>query len=350
MNVANYRRISLIDVESKAFLLILLDRIRLHLDAQLLDEQFGFRPARGPGDGQQCMTRLVELAAAHGVPLHAGFVDFKQAFDSLDRGVLWEVLRVYRIHPKLISLLEDLYQGSTACVRANGSTSGQFHIHSGVRQGCPLSPVLFNVYMDFVIRIFQHRCHSQGISGFSVAYTIPGVGVRVACQGVRDLALLLYADDLVLLAPSRHQLVAALNLLEEVASEWGLIINFSKTEVMVINPAAAQSAPGQPQQTVQLGTGRHVQIVDHFRYLGILIDSSGDQGREIQRRISSAEFSFRTLKPVLLAKRGMSLSTKMLMFKTFVVPALTYAGPETWLPRHDLLQRVRTSFNSMLRR
>ena len=46
----------------------------------------------------------------------------------------------------------------------------------------------------------------------------------------------------------------------------------------------------------------------------------------------------------------MSLSTKMLMFKTFVVPALTYAGPETWLPRHDLLQRVRTSFNSMLRR
>jgi len=93
-----------------------------------------------------------------------------------------------------------------------------------------------------------------------------------------------------------------------------------------------------------------VRSVDHFRYLGIILDSTGEQDRELQRRISTAEYSFKRLRPALMAKRGLSLHNKSRLFKTFVVPALTYGGPETWALRNDQLQRMQTAYNSMLRR
>ena len=188
----NYRRISLLDVESKVYLLVLLARIRGYLDACFLDEQHGFRPNRGPGDGQFCFRRLVEVAASHAVPVFAGLVDFKQAFDSLDRATLWALLQAYGVHPKLVALLQDLYDGSTASVRANGHTSPPFPVTAGVRQGCPLSPTLFNVYMDFVARAFLHQCQQQGLSGFSIAYRpLPSSPSSPSPPLLRQLALLL---------------------------------------------------------------------------------------------------------------------------------------------------------------
>ena len=548
LNVGNFRRISLIDVESKAYLLIVLDRIRTHLDRCFLDEQHGFRPERGPGDGQFCLRRLVEVASAHAVPVYAGFVDFKQAFDSLDRETLWAMLKAYGVHPKLVALIQDLYQGTTARVRANGFLSDTVPFHSGVRQGCPLSPTLFNVYMDFVARILLRRCQERGIPGFQIAYNIPGEGVRPAAGGVRDLAMLLYADDLVLLAPSLEALTAALDVLEEVAAEWGLTINHDKTEVMIIQPPArqpqeqhasppqgqqgppqqqqrhpqtqgqqgpsqqqhhhpqpqgqqgpppqqqrqpqpqgqqepshqqqrhpqpqgqqvpsqqqqrqpqpqrqpepsrqqqrhpqpqgqqgpsqqqqrhhqpqgqqgpsqqqqrqpqpqrqpepsrqqqrhpqpqgqqrpsqqqqrhpqlqGQQGPSQQQQRhpqpqgqhepsqqrqqqpvqqqqpsdIRLASGSRVKVVNHFKYLGIMFDSNGSQNTELQRRICNASYAFRQLHPVLQARRGPSLQTKMLMYKTFVFPVLTYGGPETWALSAQQLQSLETAHNTFLRR
>ncbi len=114
VNVGNLRCISLIDVECKAYLLILLDRTCTHEDRCFLDEQHGFRPERGPGDGQFCQRRLVEVASVHAVPVYAGFVDFKQALDSLDRDTLWAMLKAYGVHPKLVALIQDLCHDTTA--------------------------------------------------------------------------------------------------------------------------------------------------------------------------------------------------------------------------------------------
>ena len=77
-------------------------------------------------------------------------MDFRKAFDSVNHEVMWRILKARGIHPKLLALIKDLYNGSRARVAAHGTESGWFDIRTGVRQGCPLSPLLFNIYMDFL--------------------------------------------------------------------------------------------------------------------------------------------------------------------------------------------------------
>ena len=81
-----------------------------------------------------------------------------------------------------------------------------------------------------------------------------------------------------------------------------------------------------------------------------MFDNSGSQHRELQRRICSASYAFRQLHPVIQARHGPSLQTKMLMYKTFVFPVLTYGGPETWALSAQQLQSMETAHNAFLRR
>ena len=90
------------------------------------------------------------------------FIDYKQAFDSVDRGVLWAALAQYGVDTHLISMVRALYENTGSRVQANGTLSHRFESHSGVLQGCPLSPLLFNVFLDQVLRDLQRMCPSGG--------------------------------------------------------------------------------------------------------------------------------------------------------------------------------------------
>ena len=104
--------------------------------------------------------------------------------------------------PKLLALIKDLYNGSRARVTAHGTESGWFDIRTGVRQGCPLSPLNFNIYMDFLARQVIHECEEASVRGFKVAYRINGELVSPT-EGLLNALMLLYADDRVLLAPEQ---------------------------------------------------------------------------------------------------------------------------------------------------
>ena len=80
------------------------------------------------------------------------FVDLRKAYDSVPRESLWQILRVYGVHAKLVELLEDLHKGTQVAVRMGGSMSERFDVRGGVQQGCVISPLLFNIYMDFVVK------------------------------------------------------------------------------------------------------------------------------------------------------------------------------------------------------
>ena len=183
------------------------------------------------------------------------FIDFKQAFDSLDRGTLWAILRAYGVHPHLVSLLEAYYQGGSSTVRANGSTSAPFSPAAGVRQGCPLSPLLFNVFMDFVLRCYLSKCDARGIPGVRFSFKLPDGTV-----GSRHLRHMSYADDLTLTPPSLGVALASLGVLEEVCDEWGLAINWDKSEMVVFAPGS--DPPDYPvPQSLPMGRGRHLKVV-----------------------------------------------------------------------------------------
>ena len=162
----NFRGVTLLEVCGKAYVTIIHNRIRQHLCNQLLDAQHGFRPGRGTAGALFSMRRLQELGRDWRAPLHAAFVDFRKAFDSVNREALWRLLEARGVAPKLVSLIRDLYDGCEACVVANGETSPWFPMATGVRQGCPMSPTLFNVYIDFLARLVAQRCQQRGVQGF----------------------------------------------------------------------------------------------------------------------------------------------------------------------------------------
>ncbi len=113
------------------------------------------------------------------------FVDFASAFDSVDRDSLWQIMAADGMLPKLLRLIKAYYSSTKIKVRASGSDSMPFEIRSGVRQGCALSPTLFNYILDWIL--------GKALQNY------PGVQVRANVH-VSDLA---YADDIVILSSVR---------------------------------------------------------------------------------------------------------------------------------------------------
>ena len=120
-----------------------------------------------------------------------GFIDLEKPYDRVNREALWKVLRMYHVGAKLLSGIKSMYVDSSACVRVKGGESEQFRINSGVRQGCIMSPWLFNVYADGVMKEVKMEMGRRGVS-----FLEDGREWR--------LSSLLYADDVVLCGESEE--------------------------------------------------------------------------------------------------------------------------------------------------
>jgi hypothetical protein len=295
-------------------------------------------------------------------------VDFRKAFDSVNREALWHVLQARGVHAKLLSLIKDLYSGCRACILSNGATSRWFAMSSGVRQGCPMSPTLFNVFIDFLARLVIAACKEKGVHGFTVAFRINGIlyAAPTGNPALLTLLMLLYADDMVLLAPNATALHMALLALEHITCDWGMAINYDKTKIVVFNPPPVtppaapqppppQPPPGQQQQQQQQHVactlrGGTVAEASHFSYLGGIAEASCQQEREISKRLRVAGVAFSCLRSRVFAARGVSLDTKMAIYKTTVVPALLYGAAESWAPTAAQLQQLDVFNTTCLRR
>ena len=344
MAPTNYRRISLITAAAKVYAYLLLQRMLPSLQGKLMDTLHAFLPGRGTGGSQFVLRRLVELATAARVPFYVVFVDFQRAFDSVDRDVLWAALLAYGVDPHLVDMVKVLYNDSGARVRANGCMSDRFPVTTGVRQGCPLSPLLFNVFVDCVLRDLQREYAARGIRGVSFDYQLPGQPVRS-----RELPHQAYADDVSGLLVGKRDADAAVAALAAVAARWGLSVNWDKTVAMQVQPTTVEGAVAPPTQ-VGSPPGPVCGCVPETRYMGQLFRSDGDMQAEVRRRISAASFAFHGLKNVLLDRRGRSLRTRGNIYKTFVLPRLLFGAPETWALTGAQLGGLSAVHNSLLRR
>ena len=317
----NWRGIMLLSVPSKILCRIILDRIQETVDKKLRKEQAGFRKDKSCTDHIATLRIIVEQCIEWQSSLYINFVDFEKAFDSIDRTVLWKLLRHYGLPTKLVTLIKNMYEGFTGHVIFNGQVSEGFQIGTGVRQGCLLSPLLFLIAIDWTMkRSTEH--HRTGIQW------------NLFSQ-LEDLD---FADDLALLSETHKHMQQKTERLQEKSSQLGLKINVGKTKVTKVNSRSSEPI------SLESGT---VEEVQDFIYLGSNISTNGGADKDVELRINKARHAFRTLRPVWLSSQ-LSITTKIRIFNTNVKPVLLY-GCETWKTTQSLNNKLQVFINSRLR-
>ena len=147
------------------------------MNHELPDVQAGFRKGRGTKDQIADIRWIIEKAREFQKNIYC-FIDYAKAFDYVDHNKLWKVLKEMGIPDHLTCLLRNLYAGQEATVRTGHGTTDSFQIGKGVCQGCILSPCLFNLYAEYIMR-------NAGLGEAQV-------GIKIARRNINNLR---YADD-----------------------------------------------------------------------------------------------------------------------------------------------------------
>nr|KAG5709545.1 hypothetical protein BaRGS_001595 [Batillaria attramentaria] len=319
---SNYRGIMLLSVPGKVLNRILLERMREAVDPMLRDQQAGFRRNRSCADQIASLRIIVEQSLEWNSPLYINFIDYEKAFDSVDREALWKLLRHYGVPGKIISLIQCTYQDMSCRIAHAGQLSESFEVKTGVRQGCLLSPFLFLLVIDWIMKT-------------TTAGRKNGIQWTLWTQ-LDDLD---FADDLALLSHSHSQMQDKTTRLEATSAGTGLKINRKKTELMKINTTA--------NTPVTVG-GEPIREVESFVYLGSVVDGQGGTDRDVTARIGKARAAMVMLKNIW-ASKVVSIRTKLRIFNSNVKSVLLY-GCETWRTTKTMQQKIQTFLNTCLRR
>ena len=145
---SNYCTTALISHASKVMLKILQARLRQYVNCELPVVQAGFRKGRETRDQIANILWIMEKASEFQKNIYFCFIDYAKAFDCVDHNKLWKILKEMGIPDHLTCLLRNLYAGQEATVRTRHGTTDWFQIGKEVRQGCILSPCLFNLYAE----------------------------------------------------------------------------------------------------------------------------------------------------------------------------------------------------------
>ena len=233
---STYRGLQIGSSLCKIIIVIIINRLSVWYEKQLLDQQQGFRAARGTTDGIFVAKSVQQITCKMKKPTFVLFVDLSAAFDHVERKWLFKMLSMG--YPKgtdqtMLKLLESLYSSTKTSLQE--SPDDTFELTVGVRQGGPESPLLYNLYMDFVLRIYVEQCRHQGIRFLQLKYKIPETASSTKKTAAGDMTIDWsgYADDLMLFFEDEKSLGNGLRILDKVFSKYRLKINTSKTKTMI---------------------------------------------------------------------------------------------------------------------
>jgi len=318
----NYRGISLLCHYSKIFTSILMERIRKKTEEILSEEQAGFRASRSTIDQIFTLRQLSEKYTDFSKDLFVCYVDFRKAFDSIWRKGLWTVLRSMGYPEKIVRLLENLYKGTFSTVRVGADVSDWFETIVGVLQGCMLSPLLFNIFLEIIM-----------------ARALNDVNAGAVLNG-NVISNLQFADDIAAMAESQDELQELVNNIVTESKKMGMAVNIEKTEVQHIGSM-------RKEVKIKIGDSKLNQVED-FIYLGGTISEDATTDQDVKRRIGLACGVMQSLCSIWKAK-NISLETKVKVYETLVLSVLLY-NSETWALKETAKQKLRVFEMNCLRR
>ena len=168
-------------------LIILVERVKSYLDSEIVPGQAGFRTGLGTRDQLFNMCLIMEKMREANIPLFICFIDYSKAFDCINYNKLWSAMNKIGRPAHLIALFENLYDSQSPSIHTPAGETEYFCNGKGVRQGCILSPHLFNIYTEIIMRLAITEEHNVKIGG-------------------KTISNLRYADDTALLATTENKL------------------------------------------------------------------------------------------------------------------------------------------------
>ena len=273
--------------------------------------QAGFREDHRCSDQLLVLRTLVEQEREARKPLYTCFVDFRKAYDSVPRDLLWEKLAGLGVRGTFLQGVKALYASVPMAVKTSDGLSDSFEAVMGVKQGCPLSPTLFGLYLDDFEVALERLSHMADLPSLS-AQRVLG---------------LLYADDLALVSKSPEGLQAQMDLLQAYAVKWQLTVNVDKTKAMVFLPSTPRARQVYPLPLSF--EGAPIELVQSFKYLGVELHSTKPFHTAAQSRTLPAERAQMALvtrcRQLGIGDPGLQLH----LWDALVKPVLLY-GVEFW--------------------
>ena len=300
---SDYRTISLISHASKIILRILTERLENKAKSYLGEDQYGFRKGLGTRDAIGVMRVLIDRSIEHDQKVFTCFVDYEKAFDRINWVKMMQILKNIGVDWKDRRLIRELYRNQTARVRIDNWLSEECIIGRGARQGCSLSPILYILYDEAMMK--------EAVEDLKQ-------GIQVGGEYISSVR---FADDKAIVADTAKGLQLLMTRLNEVTEEYGMKINIKKTKVMVV------TKKGHRKAKIEIA-GQELEQVSHYKYLGSILTEDGRCEKDMKTRLAMAKGTFNDKIAILSSKLDQDLKKRMI--KTLIWSIALYSA-ETWI-------------------
>ena len=295
----NYRGISHLPTISKLFSCVLNTRLTKYLEFNdfIVDEQNGFRKLRSCADHLFTLCSSVRNCKEKGQPTFACFIDMQKAFDRVERDCLLSKLLAVGVNGRFYTIIKSLYGMSKARVNVNGKFTDFFNINCGVEQGNKISPTLFSLY----------------VNDLAMEHNILNLGIPLDNE---KICILMYADDIVILAGSEDDLQQLLDTVNRWCPEWRMQINSSKTNIIHFRKMS------QNKTNVTFYIGEHdIGVISQYKYLGCVLTEHLDFSETTKVLAKSARRALGALINKARNVNGSTFNVYSKLYETSVMPA-----------------------------
>ncbi|XP_065318777.1 uncharacterized protein LOC135926773 [Gordionus sp. m RMFG-2023] len=325
LKFTDYRACALTSCVAKIFMVLMKNKI-VHSTPNLFSKYIcAYRPNKNILEPILSLKIIMQKCYRYKIPSFYTFIDFSRAFDNVNHEALWETLVECGIETQIIRILKYHYSNLFACFKINNKTSPFFRIKKGVKQGCTLSPLLFNIIINKIIKEVLGAADLVDIGSNEKIFFVNRI--------------ISYADDIVVISKSIEETKNLLYLIETVSYRAGLRINFNKTVIL-----PSPNAPSIQDFTVGTNT---VKIVENIKYLGVILDNKGSCKDEMKMRIQKARGAFYRYMKIWKASE-ISVFTRLRIFNSLIVPIALYGG-DIWEAKKTEIRRLQSFINNCLR-
>lgn len=309
---------------SKVYTSVLNMRLTKYLESMNLiaEEQGGFRKGRSCSDQMFILTSLIKNRLNLNKDTFVSFIDMEKCFDWVDRDMMLYKLFSFNVDGKFYKAINSIYRDSVSSIRLNDLTTNVFNVSCGVRQGDVLSPTLFSIMIN------------------DLAIGINNLNLGVKC-GDAIISLLMYADDLALIAESPENLQKMLDYLFSWCRKWRMKVNSQKTKVVHFRKKRKRLTDFIFHYNTDV-----IEKVPHYRYLGLFLDEHLDFRYGIDMLNDSGSRALGAIISKFKSLKDAGYNTYAKLFTSCVEPILDYCSGIWGYVNHKDLNKV---FNRAIR-